>query len=57
MKRSTLGFFIVHDLERAAVLALGRNVAIDELDESQRGGVAVAEAGLQNAGIATRTRL
>src|ERR1700751_1877985 len=44
------GFFLL--LHRAGVLALGIDVAIDELDHGHRGIVAVAEAGLDDAGVA-----
>src|SRR5438309_906642 len=40
-------------LHRTGVLALGIDVAIDELDHGHRGVVAVAEAGLDDAGVAT----
>ena len=49
--------FVVAALNRAAVEALGVDVAVDELDHRQRGVVAVAEAGLQDADIAALTVL
>src|SRR6266545_5158770 len=39
-------------LHRAGILALGIDVAVDELDHGHRGVVAVAEAGLDDAGVA-----
>ena len=44
-----LGFRLLH---RTGVLALGIDVAIDEFDHGHRGVVAVAEAGLDDAGVA-----
>src|SRR6202048_2313231 len=44
-----LGFLFLH---RAGVLALGVDVAVDEFDHGHRGVVAVAEAGLDDAGVA-----
>src|SRR5207248_9541105 len=44
-----LGFL---GLDRTGVLALGVDVAIDELDHGHWGVVAVAEAGLDDAGVA-----
>src|SRR5690349_18623801 len=43
--------------DRTGILALGLDVAIDELDDRHRGGVAVAETRLQHAGVATLARL
>src|SRR5256885_9756981 len=39
-------------LHRAGILALGIDVAVDEFDHGHRGVVAVAEAGLDDAGVA-----
>src|SRR6201996_761360 len=39
-------------LHRAGILALGVDVAVDELDNRHRGVVAVAETGLDDAGVA-----
>ena len=39
-------------LHRARILALGLDVAVDELDHADRRRIAVAEAGLEDAGIA-----
>ena len=44
-------------LDRAGILTLGRDVAIDEFDHGQRRVVAIAEAGLQDARIAAVTIL
>ncbi len=44
------------NFHRAGILALGVLVAVDELDEGHRRVVAKAEAGLQDAGVAARTR-
>src|SRR3546814_18636769 len=41
---------IAHD--RPRILALGRNVAVDELDERHRRPIRRADAGLDDAGIA-----
>src|SRR5262245_20509545 len=46
-----LGFFLL--LHRARILALGVDIAVDEFDHGHRGVVAIAEAGLDDAGIAT----
>ena len=54
LERSTLGFVLVVDHDRTAVLALGRGVALDELDHRHRGGVAEAEARLQHAQCSRR---
>ncbi len=42
---------------RAGIRALGGGIAVHELDDRHRGGIAVAEAGLQHAGVAARTTL
>src|ERR1700759_4618018 len=42
-------------LHRAGILALGIDVAIDELDHRHRGVVAVAEAGLDDSGVTAVT--
>src|SRR6266536_6603289 len=44
------GFLFLH---RTRILALGVDVAVDELDHGHRGVVAVAEARLDDAGVAT----
>src|SRR6202040_1364831 len=44
-----LGFLFLH---RAGILALGIDVAVDEFDHGHRRVVAVAEAGLDEAGVA-----
>src|SRR5690242_2255603 len=49
-----LGFLFLH---RAGILTLGVDVAVDELDHSHRGVVAIAEAGLDDAGVAALTIL
>ena len=41
---------------RAAVLALGRDVAVDEFDDRDRRGVRGADAGLDDAGVAAVAR-
>src|SRR5258708_17770092 len=46
------GLFVAAD--RARILALGVGIAVDELDDRHRRIVAVAEAGLDDAGIAAR---
>src|SRR5206468_1062042 len=55
--RGRSGLFGLVHLHRARILALGIDVAIDELDHGHRGIVALAEAGLQHAAIAARTGL
>src|SRR6185295_2336307 len=50
-----LGLFL--GLDRAGILTLGRDVAVDELDDRHRGHVAVAEARLQHAGVAAGAAL
>src|SRR5690606_11372156 len=44
--------FVVLGEGRAGILALGIDVAIDEFDHGQRGIVAIAEAGLEDAQVA-----
>ncbi len=46
------GVVIAH-LPRAAILAFGGGIAVNQLDHRHRRGIAVANAGLQNTGIAT----
>ena len=44
---------VVEALHRARILSLGRDVAIDELDDRHLGGVRGADAGLDHAGVTT----
>src|SRR3546814_8366744 len=44
-------FFLARRLRRAGVLTLGVRIAIDQLDHSHRGGIAIAETRLQDPGI------
>ena len=46
--------FLALVLRRAEILALGLGIAVDQLDHRHRRGVAVAEAGLDDAAIAAR---
>src|SRR4029077_402497 len=50
LRRSRSSFLGAH-LHRPGILALGLDIAIDELNHRDRGGIAVAEAGLHNARI------
>jgi hypothetical protein len=46
------GLFEFLGEDRTRILALGRNVAVDEFDDRDRRGVRSAEAGLDDAGVA-----
>jgi hypothetical protein len=48
-RQTRSGGFGFLGLDWAAVEALGRDIAIDQLDHGHGGAVAVAEAGLQDA--------
>src|SRR5687767_3503994 len=51
-RRGSGGLFELLALDRARILTLGRNIAIDELDDRDRRGVGRANAGLNDAGVA-----
>src|SRR5262249_2648461 len=51
-RRRRFGLGFVPRLHRSGILPLRLDVAVDELDDCDRGGIAVAEAGLEHAGIA-----
>ena len=52
-----LRVFFLTLLHRAAVQALGSGIAVHQLDQGHVSGIAVANAGFQNAAIAARTAL